>query len=769
MTTNRRETQAGGRVVKRALAPPPASTLSFGVALASLLAASTALCPIQALAQSSAPAAAPTSTPPTIQEVVVTAQKRSEKLRDVPIAIGVVTGQSLEARGATSLLDVAGMVPGLTVENGGSPGQNGIIIRGLATGYNNSFNAPLVATYIDDSPVGGSAGGFAGARGGMFSLDLMPYDIEQVEILRGPQGTLYGADAMGGLVKYSLNLPSLTRTEFLAGGGVSYTDNSSSPSYDLRVSGNQPIIPGELAIRASAYYSDTAGYIDNIGTGVKDSNHAETTGGRASILWRPMPTLKVEATALVQNIHSYDDTAVSVNPTTGKPEYGRYTVYAKAPEPFIQQGSDFALRINWDLGFGVLTSASSYSYQRNNLTLDISGFSYEPPYPNAINPYQFVASVKKYTEETRLASPSDQRIQWMVGVFYTREEPNEFEHWYAYSSPGVLLPAPYDILLLGQNPGSANVFTETAGFANTTIKLTKKLDVSGGVRYSSNDSAGCDHGDVGLYGSGGVYSCTSRPTQDVTTWMANARYHLNAASMVYVRAATGYRPGGGCTTCGNSALDIPGIYQPDHLIDYEGGLKGEYLEHKLTVDLSAYYIDWTDIQLQVVNSLGLNYAGNGGKAVSKGVEATTSYRFGNGLAIGLNLARNNAHLTQNAPGVGGKDGDPLPGAPKWIASTTADYTHPLRDGWTLIAGGAFRYRSMVYNNFRSSAAPVPMGPQDILDAYIGVEIDRYTVRLYGKNLNNDRSYTGLLFASDKIPRLVPVQPLTIGLSLDYKY
>src|SRR5690606_21577458 len=186
--------------------------------LASLLIGSSLLAPCVVVAQGAnqqPPDAAADRT--IIEAIVVTAQKHSETLTEVPPSVSVIQSDALINKGATSLTDFAAYVPGLAVSNNGAPGINGVVIRGLATSYNNSFNAPLVVTYIDDQPTGASAGGFGGARGGTYTLDLMPYDVAEIEVLRGPQGTLYGANAMGGILKYSLKRPDLARTEFQVG------------------------------------------------------------------------------------------------------------------------------------------------------------------------------------------------------------------------------------------------------------------------------------------------------------------------------------------------------------------------------------------------------------------------------------------------------------------------------------------------------------------------------------------------------------------------
>lgn len=703
-------------------------------------------------------------------EIVVTAQKRTEKLTEVPLAMSVVQAADLNKRGAASLTDIASYMPGIAISNGGAPGQNGVVIRGLATSYNNSFNAPLVVTYIDDQPTGASAGGFGGARGGAYTLDLMPYDVEKVEVLRGPQGTLYGANAMGGILKYSLKRPDLGKIEAQAGGEIAHVASASGLDWGVRGALNVPIVSDKLGIRVSAYNRETAGYIDNIGIGQKNSNSTETTGGRASLLFVPSERLNIEASALLQRIRSDDSSAVTLIGQTGVPAYGRYIRSTKFPETYKQSAQNYALKVNWDLDFATLTSSTSYARMKYNQQLDLSGIRYVPSVPTALIPYIFINTVKKFTQETRLASPNDETFTWMVGGFFTRERPHEYNDFRAYSDYNVPLPAPNNILLLGTTPGSRNKYTEWGAFANGTFRFSEAFDVGAGLRYGENRSKGCDEGFTGIYGNGGAFVCQSRPWDGVTTWMVNARYHFQPDAMIYGRVATGYRPGGGCDTCGNPLLGVPPTYDPDRLTNYELGVKGLFLDRRLQFELSAFYIDWTDIQLRVTNSQGFSYPGNGDTAVSKGVEVNASYAFRNGLKLSGFVTYTDAKLTAPAPGVGGMDGDRLPGSAPWTAAIMADYEQEIGNGLNGVAGIAYRYKDRVNSQLAGTGQPFPMRSQNIVDVYAGVDFNGTSVRMYAKNLLNNRSYTGLTFLTDRTrPLFIPVQPFTIGLQLDHSF
>jgi iron complex outermembrane receptor protein len=258
-------------------------------------------------------------------------------------------------------------------------------------------------------------------------------------------------------------------------------------------------------------------------------------------------------------------------------------------------------------------------------------------------------------------------------------------------------------------------------------------------------------------------------------WMASARFHLNQQAMLYARVATGYRPGGGCPTCGDPKLGIPGVVNPDNTTNYEAGFKGSFFDQRLQMDMAAFHIDWNHIQLNQLTPQGIVYAGNGGTAVSNGFELSAAYQFTEALRLNATIGYTNAHLTQDAPGADGKSGDQLPESPRLTGSVTTDYGLPLDGRETILFGAGYRYRDAIVNQFAhtpfaSMGGSAPIGPQNIVDLYTGMAMQTLKLRLYARNVFNNQSYTGLLFINNpQEPRFVPVQPRTIGLSADYQF
>jgi iron complex outermembrane recepter protein len=722
----------------------------------------------------------PNQTSDSLTEIIVTAQKRSEKLVDVPISITAIGGPRLETLQVTQLSDLQGYVPGLSVVNGGAPGINTISIRGLSSGYQSDFAGPLVATYIDDLPVGSST---KNGRGGLLGLDLNPYDIARVEILKGPQGTLYGANTMGGLVKYALVKPNLDEFEGQAGASLEHVDDSGGANYSVRGAVNMPIVRDQLALRVSGFEKHDAGYINNIGTGIEDANHSTESGARAVLLWQPMDFLTVQATALAQDSKIADATNVAMNDppnirpdgsATLHPLFGPQITTSNFPEPIKQMTRYYALDVFWDLGFATLTSATGFSELSTDVSDDLS--SYTAFFPSVFPPgslalYSINDHIHKFVQEARLANSDKDRLQWMIGGYYTRETGGEIDSLPTFTSQHVPFPPAFNLFTANQT----GVYQEAAGFANVTFKVTDSFDLGAGDRYSSYKSSNCPGTQTGPFGAGGP--CTSLPSTGVDLWMGNARYHIDQDTMVYVRAAKGYRPGSGCPSCGNAAQGIPAIVEPDSMTNYEAGFKaGSLLDHRLQLELAVFHIDWRNIQLEQISPEGFGYVGNGGTAVSNGAEFTAAYRIVDDLQLGATLDYTDAHLTQNVPGTAhGADGNQLPDSARWSGSFTADYRRPLAGDMSFILGGGYRYRDREVNQFVGSSLvglgdPAPMPSQNIVDLYTGFVLKSVSARLYGKNIFNDRSYVGAqAILVPAVPRYVPIQPATIGLSVDYRF
>jgi outer membrane receptor protein involved in Fe transport len=704
--------------------------------------------------QASAPATAPTEA--NSGEIIVTAQKRNEKLRDVPASISVLRGDMLERIGATSLADYATYAPGLTVNSGGTPGKTTIVLRGISTGG----GGPLVGTYLDDTPLGSSSGF---ARSASFQLDLLPYDLDRLEVLRGPQGTLYGASTMGGLLKYVLRPADPNKFDLRAGGLVESTASTGRPTWGGRTAVNVPLIAGILAIRASGFYQDNAGWIDNPVRGIHNENSSTEKGGRVALSWQPAPELTIRASALLQDIHSDGNAVVQLNGTTLEPTFNKYSHAAQLPEPYTQRLRYYSLTGNYDAGFATLTSATSWSNSRNHSIVDESSIYvpffqlFDPSAPsNGLSNFDLDVRLHKFTQEVRLASPTSEHYEWLVGGFYTNEHVLNLQAINAFDAQHVPVASITPFALVYW----PTTFKEYAAFGNLTYKFSHRFDISGGVRYSHNSQDYFQRLDGVLFGGSTID--TAKSSANVATWSASARFHPDNRSTLYVRAASGYRPGGPNVPLPN----VPPSYKADRLVNYELGYKATLLNGALDIDLAAFYIDWSDIQITIVAPTG-SFPGNGSKASSRGFEATGSYHLTHDLLLTTNAAYTDAHLNADVPSLSGKSGDQLPGSPHWTASAALDYVRPLDDGKKAIGGIAYRYRGSSLTSLQSDPAALRIRRQSIVDAYVGLSVGPVDARIYARNLLNDRSYTTFFDPDAGVSaNFVPVQPRTFGLSFD---
>src|SRR5581483_5287062 len=418
-----------------------------------------------------------------MEQVIVTAEKRSERAIDVPASIGVMTGEQLESLQVTSLADMANYMPGLSIQNAGAPGLSQIVLRGLSSSAT-SGGAPLVATYIDDIAVSNSGG----AGGNALTFDLMPYDLDHLEVLRGPQGTLYGADSMGGLIKYVLRKPDPGQFSGSVGGDLEYINASARPGGTIRGYVNLPLIADSLALRVSGFYKDAAGYIDNVALGTRNTNHFTEDGARISLLWLPSDQLSIQATVLTQYINADDVTTVTLNGNTFQPAYGLQTHFQYFPEPVTQDSHVYNITVNWNNSVGTFTSSSSYTrtYQASNE--DISGTYGQyvtdltgAPVPGALVNFIFGGALSKLAEELRLASHESKHVTWMIGAAYSKEVTTSYYSGPAYTAEIVPLPIEYN-LFYGRGD---DTYKDWGIFGNGTYKFTERFDISAGYRYSS--------------------------------------------------------------------------------------------------------------------------------------------------------------------------------------------------------------------------------------------------------------------------------------------
>jgi len=702
------------------------TALYCGVAVATLIAST-------ASAQASDPGAATA-----LDDIVVTAQKRSESLLTVPTPVSAISAEALERGSVTRLEDLAAKVPGLNLQSD-RPGQTIIILRGVTTG---SPTSSTVATYIDDVPFGSST---TQALAGWLSPDLDPSDLERVEVLRGPQGTLYGASSLGGLIKYVTTQPDLDTVSGRLSATATTVDHGGD-GHGLRGMLNVPIVHDTLGLRVSAFSREDPGYISNPRSGHEEVNRSEVSGGRAALRWEPTDALSLTLSATIHDFDSdgssEEDVVITngrITPATGEREQIRY-----AAETFAVKDRLYSLSANYALGWADFVSVTSFSTMDQTATVDQTiglGGALEAAFgiPNFGFSVGSDIDLEKVTQEFRLESPANDRLEWRAGLYYTNETVVRLQPSSAFSTQtGDPYPLPAPVFFANLD----SEYTEYAGYGDLTFHLSPRLDLSAGVRYSENDQ---DYTSViGGLASGPTTTTVASSSDDSTTFMVTPRYRITDDTMVYARVATGYRPGGpNGVPASQLAAGVPAVYGPDELTNYDIGYKASLLDHRLVLDLSAFYIDWEDIQL-LTRFGSFTAAGNGGTARSQGFEATALAAPVEGLSITATLAYTDAELTEDAPGVSGFDGDRLPSVPKWQTGLSVDYDFTVSGSVTGFVGGGVHYVGDRVSPFTSGAPagnerPV-MPSYTTVDLRAGVTFDRYTLQVFAKNLGDERAF-----------------------------
>jgi iron complex outermembrane receptor protein len=700
----------------------------------------------------------------TLAEVVVTAQKRIERLQDVPVAVSAVSGQTLEAIHATSLSDYAAYVPSLQVISFlGQPGQVNLALRGITTGSTASNQS--VAIYVDDVPVGSSS---IYAGGGSAGIDLLPYDVERIEVLEGPQGTLYGASALGGLLKYVTKEPVLSQTEFRAGVDASDVHDASRAGYGVRANANVPLVTNELGFSASVSHMYSPGYIDDIATNRPAFNSGAQDAARLALLWVPSTVFSVELSALYNRSPFNGSGYVAVNSTPGQPPLGRYDNTDVEPDSNNITTQLYVARLRYDAGWTNVTSVSSFSRMTSLNQADGSSIFF--PFFGDYAAFSTHSDVEKFSQEVRLASPEHQRLDWVGGVFFTSEDASSGQTGLALT-PSTNLPDPLlNPLIVTDEPSR---FREVAVFGNATYKLTDAWDISGGLRGSHNEQSVHETAYGALFGvTAAAPEVTPFPkvSQNKVTYSISSSYHLTPDQMIYARVATGYRPGG----ANKVAPDAPQTFGPDTTTNYEVGVKSEWLDRRLLLNLTEFYIDWKNTQVTGVTPLELTYISNAGAAISKGTELTTSVVPLRGLTLGVYVSYTDAYLTVDAPGLGGRRGDPLPSTPRFSGSTILHYEHPLLQDLNAQFDTVWRYVGARNTAFPGSADVIGnyrLASYSTLDLSAGVTQNAWTARLFVRNATDRYTYLFVVppGGTDSPSSNVILQPRTVGLSIDVRY
>jgi outer membrane receptor protein involved in Fe transport len=731
---------------------------------------------------------------PVSGEIVVTAQKYNSTIQNTPISISAVSGAQLQERGITTIEDMAHEIPGISMRSAG-PGQTEYEARGLAS---NAGAAPTVGFYLDEVPLSPPAT----AQVGRVVIDPDLYDINRIEVLRGPQGTLYGSGSMGGTVKVVTNQPELGKFDGSLQGTVSGTQKAGGPNGGGNVAINIPI-GDKVALRVVGSDSYRSGWIDRvvlqdfpqdtdagrgdvahspIRTVHRDVNTVALQGARASLLVKPNDNLTIVGTALYQHMHQggYDE----FDSPPGKSYLAHYEA-ADIKEPIKDSVQVYSLTVTQNLGIADLTSATGYYKRNEDQTQDASeSVSYFADiYPYVGIPYSEDDTTRQFSEELRLTSRGSDKLHWVVGGFYSDLHSTwaEFSANPAFAdfTPG---ENPAGIAFASHNPYRIR---QEAAFADGSYKITDTLKASAGVRYFQYQSRQ-------LANAWGFYapSIAPQPYSKTTSKDSgfNPRFNLswspNRDLTTYISAAEGFRPGG-------ANQQIPAFcgagqdsYGPDKVWNYELGEKAKLLNGRVTVNADVFYIKWRGVQETEFLPCGFGYTTNAGNARSFGPELEINARLDDHWSIALSAAYTDAKI--NAPSaslasanVGSVSGCnsisdcslPILNVPKETASGSVTYRTTFSTDYRFIARVSANY---IGHSYDQAYVVTPLKSYTMANARITIEHDAWSVSAFMNNITNvttelTANNTEFQFTIPQLTRFSTSQPRTMGMEIAYKF
>ena len=718
-----------------------------------------------------------------IDEIVVTASKRETSLQDTALSVSAISGADLDKLGVTSFDQIMATVPGVTLLELG-PGSSAIVFRGITTSSFGNANSAASSTYIDEFPLA------------LRDIDIKLVDMAQIEVLKGPQGTLYGQSALGGVTRYITNRPDFEKVS----GGVGLTgENVADGDEGYQAQGyiNIPL-SDNLAARAVFYNYDRPGFIDNLGTNTENINSEETTGGRLALRWAISDRAEFNLLYLNQSqrvnsgqgngIQAIASTYTPTNanfpatPTDIRPPDLENPTFRSNINPFFEREFEaLNLKLDVDFKYFDLSIMGARKERKSHIKSDVS--LWIGIYDDVTTTLENIRSdFDATTFEARLVSTGDGPIEWLAGVWYENEKGD-------LRTSDILQTPRTDLVIFGFLPGiDGAVLTDSERFDDQ-----KELAVYGEVSYRFTDKAkltlGYRRADLELDSgvlradgpfAGGLRNAIGVPEdaqEDINTYKVNIEYAFNDNILTYVLASSGYRAGG-FNRGGIGSVTANSAYESDSLWDYELGIRTAWMENRLTANAAAYYIDWSDIQLRSWDvTTASQRIQNAGTAEIFGLETEIRYQATDSLHLSLNYAYTDASLTEDLLGAGGivdaKDGDTLPGSSKNTFSLLVDWQMALTEDLDLQTNASYVYTSsrapsLLTGDLTSGFPDVPSS--DVVNLSAAIKHNNgISVSLFANNLLDDRNIQYQARLGTALESAIMNRPRTIGLRVGYTF
>ncbi|MHA7815112.1 MAG: TonB-dependent receptor [Pseudohaliea sp.] len=703
-----------------------------------------------------------------LEEVIVTATRRQSGVQETALSISALSGEALDDNVYTNAAQFLDAVPGVTAFNTG-PADNRVIIRNIATSTQET-GAPTTAAYLNDFVISGVTSS---------APPLRLVDIDRVEVLKGPQGTLFGRSAMGGIIRYIANMPDTTALTGGINGYLSQTedggDNAGGYGYI-----NLPL-GDTLALRAVGYSYQHDGYIDNVELGEDDINEEDTVGGRLALRWTPSEAFTADVLYLYQEIDAGNNWTTTIRTPASDPA-GAITPADPASRRAIgavvqESSSDYEI-LNLDL-----------EYRFDSFTAKLLATRTEEEWGFVFDQREFVAitngcvcdgvaqpsggTIDTDLLELRLVSTGGGRLDWIAGAYYEDVQDEGYQNIvYLGSGDAVFgfLPVEDGALAIdseAERPSSERAVYGELGWAFTdATRLTvgyRRSDVEFATTFTKTDGFFLE-----FDGTAAIRGIEFATQEDVDTYKVSLEHAFNEDLFGYVTAASGYRRGGFNQP---TAIAPFSTYDSDTLWSYELGLKSTWLDGRLVANAALFFIDWDDIQLVVQDPVTFaRTTQNAGAAEIPGFEFSVAAMLTQHLDISVAGSVTRPELQEDVPGgVSGKEGDTLPGAAEEQFTVSANYDRPLGGQFNLFGSLVYRYVGDRLNDFNTDL-DVALGDYELMDLNVGVRSARgYSVSLFAHNLF-DEAIPYTIDRQGPVFEQIPTNPpRTVGLNLTYDF
>ncbi|MCD7098786.1 TonB-dependent receptor [Stenotrophomonas sp. MMGLT7] len=710
--------------------------------------------------------------PTTLGNVTVTASKMSaaSTVQDTPLAVQAIGQEDFERKAALDFSDFYHQIDGLSVQDNG-PGDKRYIIRGIT-----SNGAGTVGVYLDDVVITGSNE----QDGGGQQADVKLFDLDRVEVLKGPQGTTFGSGSLAGTIRYLTAQPDLSRFSGRINSSVRATKGAEL-GYQSDFAINLPVVKDTFAIRIAGYGSELPGWIDS--RFEQDVNGETSKAGRISALWKPSDNLSITAMAMQQSTDQdgksyYNLTDYAGNTISGGSDYRQADL---TRNPWNENTHLYNFKVEYWQPYGTFTATAS-RYDRQTLysrdASYVAGLYFGlDPYSDGLSSLRQPNSRSVNTYEARFASAFDGPLQLLAGL-YQQNQNREFRSVWPYAdAEGNAQTDGPSLLERTLQTG----LEEQAAFTELSWDVSERLNLTVGGRYYKFDLESLPRSIVGAGGgSGSGYGLKGSSSDNGFIGRFNASYKFTSDAMGYVQVAQGFRPGGvnDQTAAELANVAIPAGYSADSLVNYELGFKSSWLDERLIFNTALYYIDWSDIQVTAQATSGTTsfpYTANGGGAEVKGIEFQLQAEPVDGLTLGVSGSYSDSKLSKDNPAPSdGDKGDRLPYVPRWTASANVDYAFSLA-GWSEgLEGGVgvdYSYTGARATDFNATVNTyLPLDAYSLLGAHVSVGKGPWTVTLAASNLTNEDTainYDAVAYGAT--PWNVYVnRPRTFILSFSYK-